>query len=78
MERLAPLPITIGRTTENTIALNSDRVSRQHARIESRGSDVVIRDQKSRNGTYIEERKISEEVLRGGETIQIGPFRLGA
>jgi pSer/pThr/pTyr-binding forkhead associated (FHA) protein len=76
MERLAPLPITIGRTAENTIVLNSDRVSRRHAVIESKGFDVVIRDQNSRNGTFVEQRRITEEVLREGTTIQIGPFRL--
>ncbi|HEY7126877.1 MAG TPA: FHA domain-containing protein [Ktedonobacterales bacterium] len=78
MERTAPLPITIGRTAENTVVLNSDRVSRLHTTIESKGFDVVIRDHNSRNGTYVEERRITEEVLRGGETIQIGPFRLAA
>ncbi len=78
MERLAPLPITIGRSADNTIVLNSDRISRQHTRIESRGFDIVIRDLNSRNGTYVEQRRISEEVLRGGETIQLGPFRLAA
>lgn len=78
MERLAPLPITIGRSADNTIALNSDRISRLHTRIESRGNNVVIRDMNSRNGTYVEQRRISEEILRGGETIQIGPFRLAA
>jgi pSer/pThr/pTyr-binding forkhead associated (FHA) protein len=78
MERLSPLPLTIGRSADNTITLNSDRISRQHTRIESRGSDVVIRDMNSKNGTYVEQRRITEEVLRGGETFQIGPFRLSA
>jgi pSer/pThr/pTyr-binding forkhead associated (FHA) protein len=78
LERLATPPITIGRTPENTIFLNSDRVSRLHAHIESDGSSITIRDQNSRNGTSVEARRIKQETLRGGETIQIGPFRLAA
>ncbi len=75
LERLAPLPVTLGRATGSTIPLNSQGVSRQHAQIE-RAADgsVIVTDRNSSNGTLLDGQRITRSVLREGSSLQIGPF----
>ncbi len=73
--QIAPLPVTIGRASGNTVLLNSQGVSRQHIQIE-RAADggVVLTDRNSSNGTFIEGRRITRTPLRDGASFQMGPF----
>src|SRR5579859_344622 len=73
--RLAPLPITLGRSRENTITLNSDAISRQHAALEAVDGEVVIADRGSKNGVYVNRARVQRVPLKDGDTFQIGPFR---
>jgi DNA-binding SARP family transcriptional activator len=70
--------VTIGRIPDNTIALASDRaVSRLHAVIERFSSGWCIRDLGSRNGTAVNEERISAaRVLRHGDEIRVGSAHL--
>lgn len=68
--------LTIGRHPENDIVLNTPMASRAHARIERRQDDFILRDLNSRNGTWVNDAKVTEQTLRGGEAIRIGPARL--
>ncbi|UCD16438.1 MAG: FHA domain-containing protein [Candidatus Zixiibacteriota bacterium] len=68
--------ISIGRTHDNDIVLDNRGVSRKHAQIEFNDNAAVIIDNESLNGTFINNRKISEEVLRDGDTITIGKYSL--
>src|SRR5215469_5057202 len=72
---LAPLPITIGRAHENTIALNSDAVSRQHAFLEYANGEAVVRDWQSKNGVLVNQQRVKRTALKDGDTFQVGPFR---
>ncbi len=75
LERLAALPVTLGRAAENTVPLNSRSVSRQHAGIEQTADgDVVLVDRHSSNGTSLNGQRITRAVLREGASFQIGPF----
>jgi pSer/pThr/pTyr-binding forkhead associated (FHA) protein len=65
--------LTIGRDFRHPIWIDSDKVSRNHARIERRGDSFVIRDLGSRNGTWCGDKAITEYTLRQGDTIGIGP-----
>ena len=47
-------------------------VSRNHARIEQSGPDWSVTDVGSTNGTIVNGQKISRQILRTGDTIQIG------
>jgi class 3 adenylate cyclase len=66
--------ITIGRGTENSLALPDDRkVSRLHASIEDYGAGWSIRDLGSRNGTYVNGSRLwAERGLRSGDEIRVG------
>ncbi|HEU5200525.1 MAG TPA: FHA domain-containing protein [Ktedonobacterales bacterium] len=75
LERLARLPVTLGRAAENTISLNSRSVSRQHAQIERTAEgEVVLMDRHSSNGTFLHGQRIAHSALQEGASFQIGPF----
>lgn len=67
---------TIGRDENCDIPLRDPRVSRQHARIEVKGDSVRIIDLGSSNGTFIEGKRIQNQLLKAGDVIDIGGFFL--
>jgi DNA-binding CsgD family transcriptional regulator len=65
--------ITVGRQDDNDIALPGDmRVSRHHAEVVEQDGGWVLRDLRSRNGTFLNGRRITESGLRGGDHLKIG------
>ena len=63
----------IGRSTEATLRLDSEGVSRAHACILRKGKTYTIQDLGSTNGTYVDGLRIDRPVtLRDGIRIQIG------
>lgn len=66
----------LGRHPESDISLDDISVSRRHAEIACQGSDYVLRDAGSLNGTYINQKPVESAVLQQGDEIQIGRFRL--
>jgi len=68
--------LSIGRTSDNDIVLDNRGVSRKHAQIEFNDEAAVIIDNESLNGTFVNNRKITEEVLQDEDTITIGKFSL--
>ncbi len=68
--------LTVGRTSDNDIVLDNRGVSRKHAQIEFNDNAAVIIDNESLNGTFVNNRRVTEEILRDGDTITIGKFSL--
>ncbi len=68
--------LSIGRTPDNDIILDNRGVSRKHAQIEFNDSAAVIIDNQSLNGTFVNNRKITEEILRDHDQIMIGKYTL--
>ncbi len=66
---------TIGRTPDNSITLKDPQVSKNHAVVFFNGKDFILRDQKSRHGTWLNGKKISESRLQQGDEITIGPVK---
>jgi diguanylate cyclase (GGDEF)-like protein len=63
----------IGRSAENDIVLEDDRVSRHHVTLEARESRWIVRDEGSTNGTWIGDRKLEGYVqLTNTDRIKIG------
>lgn len=62
--KVYPLPsevITLGRETDNTLPIDSPKISRHHAQLKLSPSGVVIlEDLKSLNGTFIEGQPVTE------------------
>ena len=68
--------ISIGRTRDNDIVLENRGVSRKHAMIEFNNNAAVVIDNESLNGTFVNSRKVDEEVLRDDDIITIGKYSL--
>ena len=64
--------ITIGRDPNAMVKVMDHGVSRQHAEIFKIGEMCFIRDLKSTNGTFVNDQKITEELLRAGDLVRIG------
>jgi hypothetical protein len=65
--------MVIGRDLENDIVIHDSEISRRHARIFMQGSDHVIEDLGSTNGTFVNgQRLMVPYVLREGEIISFG------
>lgn len=73
---LAREVVTIGRRPHNDIALDDLTVSGEHAMIRTRGTESVIHDLDSRNGTLVNGLSVSQRVLCDGDIIDIGIYRL--
>jgi len=67
---------TIGRILESTLRLEGEEVSRTHAKLFVRATQCEIVDENSRNGTFINGKKIKAQYLCNGDMIQIGKFNL--
>jgi FHA domain len=70
----------LGRSPSSAIAIANACISRQHAAIgHIRGKDFYITDVGSRNGTWVNCRRLSHLercLLRDGDLIQIGPLKI--
>jgi pSer/pThr/pTyr-binding forkhead associated (FHA) protein len=65
--------ISIGRGLSNDFRIVAEGVSRVHARISRRGDDYYLADLQSTNGTFLNDRKVSDEVrLTHGDKIKLG------
>jgi len=78
-----PIPVDreevlLGRAIEADVRVNDSKVSRLQAKItsifdpESNRADFVLTDLDSRNGTFLNGRRIQESVLQNGDKIMIG------
>jgi pSer/pThr/pTyr-binding forkhead associated (FHA) protein len=67
---------TIGRVEDNMFQIAESSVSSHHCEVLLRGSDVVIKDLNSTNGTFINGEQITESVLKPGQTLRLGQIEL--
>src|SRR4051812_38697468 len=66
----------IGRAKECALRAGSDAISRQHCAITRHENGYTVRDLGSRNGTYVNDERISSEVpLKAGNELRVGPLK---
>ena len=68
--------ILVGRSRKCDILLDDCLVSRSHALFQFRENQLYLKDLTSRNGTYVNQERIEEQVLRPGDQIKIGHSEL--
>ena len=73
---LAAERTTVGRVEDNAFQIAEPSVSSRHCEILLQGADIVIKDLNSTNGTFINGEKISEGVLKPGQTLRLGNVEL--
>ena len=67
--------MTIGRSSDSKVFLDDVTVSRKHASVSLVGSDWVLSDSGSLNGTYVNKNRVTTTALVNGDELQIGKFR---
>jgi two-component system cell cycle response regulator len=68
--------VEIGRSPACHLQLDSDSVSRRHARIEWNGQSHQLLDLGSTNGTFLNGDKVNDGVLKDGDRVGIGKLQL--
>jgi pSer/pThr/pTyr-binding forkhead associated (FHA) protein len=68
--------MTIGRAPQSDVFLDDITVSREHARLERTPNGMVLTDQGSLNGTYVNRQRIESSRLSDGDELQVGKYRL--
>jgi len=64
---------SLGRAAGCDIVIDEDGVSRDHARIVLAGRKATIEDLESRNGTFVNGKRVEKQVLADGDRIRLGP-----
>jgi two-component system cell cycle response regulator len=74
---LAGVNMTLGRSPECDICIESPSVSRRHAELRAQGDVFVLHECGSANGTYVNSRRIdSPTVLLDGDVLRLGHMAL--
>ncbi len=69
---LGESPVEIGRGSSCNLIVDSDSLSRRHARIEWTGSGHRVVDLGSTNGSFVNGMRTSSHDLRDGDRVQLG------
>ena len=74
--RVYPLVLektTVGRSEQNTLAIHDNSLSSVHCEILMNGTEVIVRDLDSSNGTFIEGVRLNKQAqLKSGQTVRFG------
>lgn len=70
--------VTVGRGRENSIVLEDNAVSRQHARILQTPEGFLLVDNNSANGTWVNDQRVNEMKLSDRDRIRFGKTVLEA
>lgn len=64
--------IVVGRDPDCDFPINEYVMSRRHARIVKRWGGITVRDLESKNGTFVNNRRVVEEFLHDGDRLALG------
>jgi pyruvate/2-oxoglutarate dehydrogenase complex dihydrolipoamide acyltransferase (E2) component len=67
---------TIGRLSDNSIAIDSPAVSSHHACVFRDGDQFVVEDLQSTNGTFVNGTRVSRHALQSGDVVRVGKHQL--
>lgn len=66
-------PMRVGRGPDNEIVLDGESISRRHASWERRGSRWWVVDERSTNGTYVNDELVDQDqALTNGDRVKVG------
>lgn len=67
--------MVIGRQADCEISIPSDEISRRHARLEVTPNGVRVEDLGSSNGTYVNDKRVENAVLKVGDELRLDTLR---
>jgi len=68
--------ITIGRSEDNSFQIPESSVSSRHCELHLKDNVVHIKDLGSTNGTFVNDKKVSEATLKQGQVLRLGSIEL--
>ena len=68
--------LLIGRAGHNDVTIHSKFISRHHALLVRHGSSTLLMDLNSANGTFVNSRRISNQVLANDDVVTLGDYGL--
>ena len=68
--------LTIGRLPDNSVIIDNPAVSGHHARVFSESGAVILEDLNSTNGTFVNGKPTTRQVLRNGDVVLIGKHQI--
>lgn len=74
--RFQGVRLLIGRSEHNDLPIDSKFVSRHHALLVRHGSSTLLMDLNSANGTFVNSRRVSNQVLAHDDVVTIGDYGL--
>lgn len=72
---IPPAGLTVGRETDNTLIVPDLSVSRHHARLALENGALVVYDLNSTNGVFVNEQRVSRQILNPGDVVRFGMVR---
>ena len=63
---------SIGRRADNTVVVDNSAVSGHHATVFRDGEHFVIEDFASKDGTFVNDKRVSRHTLRDGDAVRLG------
>lgn len=69
-------PLSIGRNEKNDVIIGNLAVSGFHARVEFHENNVVVSDLDSKNGTFVNGKRVEKTLLANGDEVSIGKHQL--
>jgi hypothetical protein len=73
-EVVLELPAIIGRSRAAAVTIGDAKVSRHHCELFEAGGLVMVRDNNSLNGTFVDGQQVKECVIRPGARLTVGPL----
>ena len=67
--------VVVGRHSECDISIPSEEVSRRHAQLKVTADGVMVEDLGSANGTYINNKRVREGLLKPGDELRLDNLR---
>lgn len=67
---------TIGRVEDNSFQIAEPSISSHHCEVLLKGTDVLVKDLNSTNGTFVNDEQITEAALKPGQVLRLGKVEL--
>jgi len=67
---------SLGRRPYNDIVIDNLAVSGEHAVFEMNGSEVQVEDLHSTNGSYVNGKAVTKQLLQNGDVVEVGKYKI--
>ena len=64
--------IEMGRQPDNDLIISEPGISRNHAQLRYKDGQFEIHDLNSKNGTFVNGRRVMHQVVKSGDTVTLG------